>query len=263
MTKTKMKKFFEIQQGNNMIEDQEHRILRATLDLSTRPIEDLMVDIDKIYMLDIDTVINREVTTEIYTRGFSRIPVYEGERTNVIGVLMAKDLILFNPDRDQMTIKQLSSVLRERVFIDCTQTCLQGLNYFKQGGTHMAIVTKVITDDKSDPHLKKVGLITLENIIETILDDDIEDEYEGSGKEERRLQKEQLVALFMNRQAGKNLQENEIKAVQEFLSAYVPPFYDNRLRESVLEALVYNAEVLNIESDSRPFTHKTDGTPIL
>ena len=30
------------------------------------------------------------------------------------------------------------------------------------------------------------------------------------------------------------------------------------MRDSVLEALVFNAEVLNIESDSRPFTHKTD-----
>ena len=141
-------------------------------------------------MLDINTVINREVTQEIYTRGFSRIPIYDGERTNIIGVLMAKDLILFNPDRDQMTIKQLSSVLRERTFIDSTTTCLQVLSYFKQGGTHLAIVTKVVTGDSNDPYLKKIGLITLEDIIEEILDAEIEDEFEGEGKEERRLQKE-------------------------------------------------------------------------
>lgn len=74
--------------------------MRATLDLSTRTIEEVMVSIEESFMLDINTVINREVTQEIYTRGFSRIPIYEGERTNIIGVLMAKDLILFNPDRD-------------------------------------------------------------------------------------------------------------------------------------------------------------------
>ena len=76
--------------------------------------------------------------------------------------------------------------------------------------------------------------------------------------QERRLQKEQLLALFMNRQAGKTLEENEIKAVNEFLRSYVSPFFENRLRKSVLEQLVYHAEVLNIESDSRPFTHNTD-----
>ena len=56
-------------------------------------------------MLDVNTVINREVTQEIYTNGYSRIPIFENNRNNVIGVLMTKDLILFNPDRDQMTIK--------------------------------------------------------------------------------------------------------------------------------------------------------------
>lgn len=64
--------------------------------------------------------------------------------------------------------------------------------------------------------------------------------------------------MFTNRQAGKNLQENELKAVEEFLSAYVTPFFPDRIRQGVLEALVFNAEVLNIESDSRAFTHKTD-----
>ena len=56
---------------------------------------------------------------------------------------MSKDLILFNPDRDQMSIKQLSSVLREIVYIDYSTTCLNVLAYFREGGTHIAIVTKV------------------------------------------------------------------------------------------------------------------------
>ena len=62
----------------------------------------------------------------------------------------------------------------------------------------------------------------------------------------------------MTRMAGKNLEENELKAVQHFLSSYLDPFKEDKLRESVLEALVCNSEILNIESDSRPFTHKTD-----
>ena len=67
----------------------------------------------------------------------------------------------------------------------------------------------------------------------------------------------------MNRQASCNLMENELKAVQEFLSNYVSAFFPNRIVPSVLEGLVYNAEVLNIESDSRPFTHLTDAAALL
>ena len=175
---------------------------------------------------------------------------------------MAKDLILFNPDRDQMTIKQLSSVLRDIVYIDHTTSCLRVLTQFKEGSTHMAIVTKVDTDEPTDPYLRKIGLITLEDIIEEVIGGEIEDEYEGDGKEERQNQKKQLLTLFMKRQAGNILQENELKAVQEFLSSYVAPFYENRLRASVLQKLVQEAEVLNIEPDAKPFRPKIEALPV-
>ena len=67
----------------------------------------------------------------------------------------------------------------------------------------MAIVTQVETGDQNpansglncikDPCLKQIGLITMENVLEMVIDADIEDEYEGQdldGLEERRLQKE-------------------------------------------------------------------------
>lgn len=42
---------------------------------------------------------------DIYMQGFSRIPIFDGDRQNIIGILMAKDLILFNPDRDHLALK--------------------------------------------------------------------------------------------------------------------------------------------------------------
>ena len=143
MTKSKMRKFFDIQEELNMIEDAEGKILKATLSLSQKQVSDIMIPIEEAFMLDINAIINREVTQEIYTQGYSRIPIYDGSRENIVGILMSKDLILFNPDRDQMSIKQLSSVLREIVYIDYSTTCLNVLSYFREGGTHIAIVTKV------------------------------------------------------------------------------------------------------------------------
>ena len=88
-----------------------------------------------------------------------------------------------------MTIKQLSSVLRDISNIAFDTSCLSCLSHFREAGTHISIVTKVVTsnDGVTDPYLKKIGLVTLEDIIEEILDAEIEDEYEGDGKEERRL----------------------------------------------------------------------------
>ena len=70
--------------------------------------------------------------------------------------------------------------------IDHGSNCLRVLEYFKHGGSHLAIVTKVETEDRKDPYLKKIGLITLEDIIEEILGAEIVDEFEGA-KEELRL----------------------------------------------------------------------------
>lgn len=47
--------------------------------------------------------------------------------------------------------------------------------------------------------------------------------------------------------------ENEIKAVQEFLTNYVTPFFGNRLRPNVLKQLVCDADVLSIDADPDPY----------
>jgi metal transporter CNNM len=78
-------------------------------------------------------------------------------------------------------------VLREVEHIDHATTCLKILKYFKDGGTHLAIVTKVEKVDGRDPYLKKIGLVTLEDIIEEIIDDEIEDEFEDNNKEMQKM----------------------------------------------------------------------------
>jgi metal transporter CNNM len=64
-----------------------------------------MTDIETVYMLDINTTVTRDILKEIYTKGYSRVPIYDGSRQNIMGTLMTKDLILFNPDRDNFTLK--------------------------------------------------------------------------------------------------------------------------------------------------------------
>ena len=67
LTKSKMKKMFAIQQQMQAIEDQEGKILAGALELSTKPISEVMTPLDQVYMLELNTLINREVTQEIYT----------------------------------------------------------------------------------------------------------------------------------------------------------------------------------------------------
>ena len=62
----------------------------------------------------------------------------------------------------------------------------------------------------------------------------------------------------MERKTGKVLSENELKAVVEFLRAHVLAFSPQKMKARVLEKLVENSEILEIESDSMPFSHNGD-----
>ena len=61
-----------------------------------------------------------------------------------------------------------------------------------------------------------------------------------------------MVALFLERKAGKVLGDDEIRAIKEFLAEYVGPFEPTMLKAPVLEKLIRESEVLVIESDSKP-----------
>ena len=81
--------------------------------MNRKEVKEVMTQINDVYMLDVNTIIDRHAMKEIYTKGYSRIPVYKGNKQNIIGVLMTKDLILYNANKDKMDLKQLSTIMRD------------------------------------------------------------------------------------------------------------------------------------------------------
>ncbi|KAJ2745989.1 hypothetical protein GGI19_006457, partial [Coemansia pectinata] len=83
--------------GGNLSAD-EVTIIRGALDLSEKLVIDVMTDLSNVYMVDINSRLNRRLLTEMVRRGHSRVPVFDGERTDIVGVLLVKSLILLDPD---------------------------------------------------------------------------------------------------------------------------------------------------------------------
>ena len=150
---------------------------------------------------------------DIYSKGFSRIPVFDRTRDNIVGILMARDLILINPDKALITLKQLSSILiRDVIAVEDTDKLEPLLGYFKKGLTHIGIVTQIQMNERGlDPTKKVIGIVTLEDIIEDIIQEEIEDEYGYHDEKNRReLMKKKLVLLFNEHEVQNTLTENEI-----------------------------------------------------
>ncbi|OWZ22939.1 hypothetical protein PHMEG_0002267 [Phytophthora megakarya] len=122
--------------GTRLIVD-EIIIIHGTLDLLSKMVTEVMIPMSKIYMLEIDTKRNHNTMADILASGHSRIPVYETRRSNIVGLLFVKKLIVLDPD-DARPTRDL--VLRKPILVAPNGSCYSMLN--EKGRSHIALVTK-------------------------------------------------------------------------------------------------------------------------
>ncbi|ETI53031.1 hypothetical protein F441_03955 [Phytophthora nicotianae CJ01A1] len=159
----------------------EVTIIHGALDLSCKTVTEVMIPMSEIFMLEIDTKLNHNTMADILASGHSRIPVYETRRSNIVGLLFVKKLIVLDPD-DARLIRDL--VLRKPILVPPSGSCYSMLNEFQKGRSHIALVTKetelVATCWRNNmpipPHVAFEGIVTIEDVIEELIQEEIEDE---------------------------------------------------------------------------------------
>ncbi|GLU21144.1 hypothetical protein SLE2022_373050 [Rubroshorea leprosula] len=123
----------------------ETTIITGALDMTQKTAIDAMTPISKVFSLDINAKLD-EVTTELIIRkGHSRIPIYSESPTNIIGLILVKNLIKSRPEDDtpirNLTIRNIPKVHDRLPLYDI-------LNQFQKGHSHMAVVVKYKDDLK-------------------------------------------------------------------------------------------------------------------
>ncbi|KAI8825587.1 uncharacterized protein EV422DRAFT_513435 [Fimicolochytrium jonesii] len=154
------------EEGNALTHD-EVKILQGALNVHEKTIEEIMTPFDKVYMLSSDTKLDRETMLDMLRKGHSRIPIYKEHRTNVVGILLVKSIILEDPSK----AVPISSVRLITQFprLKPDTPLLDVLNTFQEGASHMAFVTDLKGADF-------VGIVTLEDVVEEIIQEEIVDE---------------------------------------------------------------------------------------
>ncbi|CAH2351358.1 protein Mam3p [[Candida] railenensis] len=151
------------------LNDDEVTIISAVLDLKEKSVADIMTPIDRVYTMSSDTILNEKTVEEIFNAGFSRIPIHlPNEPLNFIGMLLVRVLISYDPE-DALPVS--SFPLATLPETNQETSCLNILNYFQEGKSHMIVVS----DHPGEPY-GALGVLTLEDVIEELIGEEIVDE---------------------------------------------------------------------------------------
>ena len=147
-----------------LIEPESRQMLEGVLRMADQSAGDVMVAAPRMDLLDIDAPYDDLLASVIVT-GHSRFPVYEDRRDNIIGILLAKDLLKLQRSPGL----KLRTLLRPAVFVPESKRLNELLRDFRSNRNHLAIVI--------DEFGQTAGLITIEDVLEEIVGE-IEDEFD-------------------------------------------------------------------------------------
>lgn len=126
-------------------------------------VREAMTPLDRTFMLGIDEKLSFDTIGTIFKTGYSRIPIYEFSKSNVVGILLVKDLIFIDPE-DSVPIRSFIQIFGRSVHAVWPDDTLgEVLAELKKGRSHLAVVRDVNNEDESqDPFYEVKGIITLE-----------------------------------------------------------------------------------------------------
>ena len=152
-------------QAEGHVDAEEVEMIESVMELDETCAAEIMTPRTDIFALSVDMPL-QEACEQTIEAGHTRVPLYEGDIDNIIGILYAKDLL---QHVTQSEPPELRSVMREPYFVPETKSLDDLLREFKARKVHLAVAL--------DEYGGTAGLITIEDILEEIVGE-IADEYD-------------------------------------------------------------------------------------
>lgn len=156
-------------EDNQVIGAESRVMLERVIRMADMTASDVMVAAPRMDLVNIEAPYE-ELLHLVINTAHSRFPVYQGERENIIGILMAKDLLKLQRAPEL----NLRTLLRPAVFVPESKRLNELLRDFRSNRNHLAIVI--------DEFGNTAGLITIEDVLEEIVGE-IEDEFDERAQE--------------------------------------------------------------------------------
>ena len=170
MTEAELRSVVNVSHQDGVIESDEKEMIYNVFDLGDAIAKDVMVPRVNVTFADIDS--NYDELIDLFREDkFTRLPVYQETKDNVVGTINMKDLLLYDNKKSEFQIKD---ILREAYFTYEYKSISELLVEMRQASFNIAIVL--------DEYGETSGLITLEDILEEIVGE-IHDEYDENEEE--------------------------------------------------------------------------------
>ena len=166
--------------AQGVLDQTEEELIHSVFEFSETPVKKVMVPRPKMLALDVDTPPG-EAERMMVESGFSRIPVYDSSRDNMVGIVYIKDALRLLERRQPVVLRKIVHPVH---FVPETKKVGTLLKELQKRRSHMALVI--------DEHGTLAGLVTMEDMLEEIVGE-IQDEFDWEERPVERLRDGSLV----------------------------------------------------------------------
>lgn len=172
VTEEEIRMMVDVGEEKGSIEEEEKELINNVFEFNDKTVSDVMIHRTEVYAIDIQSNIE-DILSELKEYKYSRIPVYEENIDNIVGVLFIKDLLAYAYTKKEVKIKK---IMRPAYFVSESKPINEFFKEMQRDKQQLAIVL--------DEYGGTAGIITMEDIIEELVGnifdeyDDVEKEYE-------------------------------------------------------------------------------------
>ena len=151
-------------ESDGELEPSETRMTQEVLSLKDRPVAAIMIPLDEVDSIA-ETATFEQIKEEFVKTGNTRYPVYRGEKSEMVGMLLVKDFLMHPEGMKENWLQYVRPLMRVKADLEADEL----LRDMQIQHSHMAAVE----DDEN----KVIGIVTMEDVLEEIVGE-IQDEYD-------------------------------------------------------------------------------------
>lgn len=171
VTEEEIRMMVDVGGEKGVIEDVQKEMINNIFEFDDLDAGDIMTHRTDMVAVEVGDNLSEVVDTAV-SEGYSRIPVYEDDQDNIIGIVYVKDLLAYVGKK--MPAKSLRDIMRTPMYVPESKICGDLFKEMTEKRTQMAVVV--------DEYGGTAGIVTLEDIVEAIVGN-IQDEYDDEDEE--------------------------------------------------------------------------------